>query len=243
MKGAPKEGPFGPNMEQWSTHHFGKALHKLFFKPYTEQFWDVKCDELSPDCIPTYKQMSFAKTLKLLLTPKKRRKNYSIIDREMLPLYYPKEGFGAIPERMAAKLISAGGSVHTGLRATKVKRLTEGGFLITTENAMGETREFKADHLVSTIPIHVFIPMLDPAPPAEVLEAAESLRYLSLLILYMETGKSEILDCMYEYCLEKPYNRITDVGNFTLVPKASRNGNMLSIEQSCHFGDEWWLEG
>ena len=61
MKGAPKEGPYGPNMEQWSTHHFGKALHRLFFKPYTEQFWDVKCDELSPDCIPTYKQMSFAK--------------------------------------------------------------------------------------------------------------------------------------------------------------------------------------
>ncbi len=242
LKGAPKEGPFGPNMEQWSTHHFGKALHKLFFKPYTEQFWDVKCDELSPDCIPTYKQMSFAKTLKLLLTPKKRRDNYSIIDREMLPLYYPKEGFGAIPERMAAKLISAGGSVHTGLRATKVKRLKDSGFLVTATNAMGEAREFKADHLVSTIPINAFIKLLDPAPPAEVIEAAVSLKYLSLLILYIATGKKEILDCMYEYCLEKPYNRITDVGNFTLVPKAGRSGNMISIEQSCHLGDEWWTK-
>ena len=54
------------------------------------------------------------------------------------------------------------------------------------------------------------------------------------------TKKTNILSCMYEYCLEKTYLRITDTNNTTLVPQNLRKGNMLSIEKSCHFGDKWW---
>ena len=240
MKGHPTYGAAGPNMEQWSTSHFGKALHELFFKPYTEQFWDVKCAELSPDCIPTYKQMSFTKTLKLLLTPKRRRKDYSIIDREVLPLYYPNEGFGAIPERIADKVRALGGKIHTGLRVKEVRRLDNDGYLVGAVDSSGNPEEFEGDYIVSTIPIPALAKALSPAPPKDVLMAAERLQYLSLLVLYLTTDRPHILDCMYEYSLEKPYTRITDVGNFTLVPESERKKNSISIEQSCHAGDGLW---
>ena len=42
-----RHGPFGPNMEQWSVQNFGRGLQRLFFKPYTEQFWNISCSELS----------------------------------------------------------------------------------------------------------------------------------------------------------------------------------------------------
>lgn len=242
MSKAPHYGSRGPTMEQWSRRQFGRGLHELFFKPYTEQFWDVKCSELSPDCIPSYKHMSFTRTLKLLVTPRKRRENVSIVDREMLPLYYPREGFGAIADRVAQRLTSAGGSIHTGLRASEARRLKGGGFLVKARNREGEEREFEADYVVSTIPISRFARMITPKIPHEAYEAAQALKYLSLLVLYVATDKRKLLNCMYEYCLEKPYNRITDVNNFTLVPDAQRTGNMLSIEQSCHMGDRWWKQ-
>jgi protoporphyrinogen oxidase len=240
MKPRPEYGPAGPNMEQWSRGQFGKALHELFFKPYTEQFWDVKCSELSPDCIPTYKQMSFTKTLKLLLTPKRKRENYSIIDREVLPLYYPHEGFGAIPERIADKVIELGGKIHTGLKVEEVRTLSNGSYVVSAVDKEGDKREFEGDEVVSTIPIPLFAKALNPAPPKDVLMAAERLQYLSLLVLYLTVDRPHILDCMYEYSLEKPYTRITDVGNFTLVPEDERKNNSISIEQSCHAGDGLW---
>ena len=224
LKRHPAYGTGGPTMEEWSVRQFGRALHELFFKPYTEQFWDVTCNDLSPDCIPTYKQMSFTKTLKLLLTPKRKRENYSIIDREVLPLYYPEDGFGSISENIAAKVSASGGKVHTGLRATGVRTLATGGFVVTASNSFGGASEFEGDSVVSTIPIKSFAEILDPAPPDDVLNSACELKYLSLLVLYIATKKTRLLDCMYEYCLEKPYTRITDVGNFTLVPEDKRNG-------------------
>jgi protoporphyrinogen oxidase len=237
-----KYGPYGPNMEQWSVGQFGKALHELFFKPYTEQFWDVQCNELSPDCIPSYKHMSFLKTLKLLLTPKKRKENLSIIDREMLPLYYPRDGFGSIAERVALRVALSKGRVNKNLRVVEIRRLSNGGFLVKAQTKEREVREFEADYLVTTIPISDFVRMLSPEVSSQVKKAAQKLEYLSLLVLYLVTEKTEVLDCMYEYCLEKPYNRITDVNQFTLVPVSAREGNMLSIEQSCHLGARWWQQ-
>lgn len=242
LKSEQKYGSQGPNMEQWSIRQFGKALHELFFKPYTEQFWDVPCNMLSPDCIPTYKQISFSKTLKLLFISKKRRDNLSIIDREMLPLYYPRDGFGSIAEEIAKRVTSSKGKINCGLKVSEIRHLDNGGFVVKARTREGENREFEANYLVSTIPISDLIRMLSPEAPSEVKEAADKLKYLSLLVLYLVTDRKELLDGMYEYSLEKPYNRITDVNRFTLIPVNARKGNMLSIEQSCHLGDNLWRQ-
>ena len=55
-----------PNFEQWARSSFGDYLFKLFFKPYTEQFWQIPCSLLSPDSMPTNTRLSFFKTLRLL---------------------------------------------------------------------------------------------------------------------------------------------------------------------------------
>jgi protoporphyrinogen oxidase len=186
--------------------------------------------------------MSFTRTLKLLMTSKKKRENYSMIDREVLPLYYPRDGFGAISERIAERVVSLKGGVHSALEVFETKILPGGGFVVKARDKDGKTREFEGDYLVSTIPIPDFAKTINPAPKPDVIRAAQELKYLSLMVLYLATDKTELLDCMYEYCLGRPYNRITDVNRFTLVPEEDRKGNMLSIEQSCHIGDRWWRQ-
>jgi len=236
----PGFGANGPNMEQWSIHCFGRSLHELFFKPYTEQFWDTACEKLSPDCIPTYKHMSFMKTLKLLITPSVRKKNISMSERETLPYYYPQKGFGSIAEAVAEKLRTAKGAIHLGARVTGIRALPDGGFIVQVRNRDLQPEEIPADILISTLPLNDLSRMLYPEVPGRVRDAARELKYLSLVVLYLATDRTHILDAMYEYCLERPYNRISDINKVTLVPREAQNGNLLSVEKSCHYGDAWW---
>ena len=88
-------------VEDWAIGSFGEHLYRTFFKPYTEQFWKVSCTELSSRSIPTHTRMSFINTCRLLLQQRQAKINPSIIEREMLPTYYPDSGFGEIPEQIA----------------------------------------------------------------------------------------------------------------------------------------------
>ena len=80
--------------EGYSKYNFGEYLHKIFFKPYTENFWGIKCEDLASKWADArIAKMSFVKgVLSLLL---KSVKNTSI-DRDKLPIYYAKKGFGEI---------------------------------------------------------------------------------------------------------------------------------------------------
>jgi len=234
-------GPFGPNMEQWSIRQFGKGLHNLFFRPYTEQFWNVSCAELSPSCIPTYKNMSFWKTARTLLLSRKRKDNLSIIEREKLTLYYPENGFGTICTSMAERINGTGlAKIHLGTSLSSVYRNPDNSYVITAINQDGDLIEMQPDYLISTIPISSLANAFISEIPDDVIRAANNLHYLSLVSLYIITEKQNALGCMYQYCLNRPYNRIADVNRCTLTPPGSRKLNAISIEKSCRYGDDWW---
>ena len=55
------------NIKEWAIDNFGEYLFDIFFKPYTEAFWKMSTEELSPRIIPSSAKMSFIKTLKHLL--------------------------------------------------------------------------------------------------------------------------------------------------------------------------------
>ena len=35
--------------EDWVTRRFGRVLYEIYFKPYTEKVWGLRCDQLSAD--------------------------------------------------------------------------------------------------------------------------------------------------------------------------------------------------
>jgi len=76
-------------VEDWAIASFGEHLYRTFFKPYTEQFWKIPCSELSSRTIPTHTRMSFINTLRLLLLKPIGKTDSSLIEREILPTYYP----------------------------------------------------------------------------------------------------------------------------------------------------------
>jgi len=227
------------SVEQWGARHFGRHLFELFFRPYTEQFWNMPCAALSHDVIPTSKKMSFFKTLRLLLMPKLDGADLSLAERELLPSWYPENGFGAICERIAATIRQSGGRIHLNRPVVGIARRRGAECVVRTRTPEDEVMEFPCDFVVSTIPLNELPGLLSPAAPNGVTEAANRLDFLSLVVLYLVTNKDPILECQYEYSLGNAYNRISETNKFS--PFTSPEGeNLLGIEFSCRYGDSVW---
>lgn len=229
-----------PNFEEWAISTFGDYLYKIFFKPYTEQFWKIPCHELSLDSIRTSTKMTLFKTLRLLLVKDIVKSNLSLVERETkLILYYPKRGIGEISERIAQRIKNGGGTVNAGWKVGQINITGDGRFVVCTSSEDGKTRDFQADSVISTIPLTDFVKMINPSVPSEVLNSVNHLGFLSLVVLYLVTDNRQLLDSSYLYHLDRPYKRIADMNKLcsSLCPP---DENMLSVEFSCHSGDVIW---
>lgn len=216
------------SVEDWAIANFGEHLYQTFFKPYTEQFWKVSCRELSSRSIPTHTRMSFANTCRLLLRKRFTKDGSSLIEREMLPTYYPKTGFGEIAERIAKEITKKGGNIHLDCKINEIFELSNKKMCV-SYNHNGQQKEIEGSYVVSTIPLHLLVNMLKPTPGPEVLLSADKLDYRALIVLGMVTEKQDILDCNYMYVLNRPYNRISEMNKFSPYTSPP-NDNIIVVE-------------
>jgi len=225
-------------VEAWAIRSFGEHLYNSFFKPYTEQFWKLPCSELSSRSIPTHTRMSFFNTLLLLFWKRVGTTDASLIERETLPTYYPDSGFGEIADKLADAVQQNGGRIYLKSRATGIDTLSYNRMRVRFE-CNGEQKEMEGSHVVSTIPLNRFVMMLNPLAPPDVVASARKLDYRALTALGMVTEKQNILNCGYIYVLDRPYNRITDMNQFS--PHTSPSGeNIIMVEIPCHRDSPAW---
>lgn len=218
-------------VQDWAIASFGEYLYQTFFKPYTEQFWKVPCSELSSRSIPTHTRMSFVNTLKLLLHHRVNKQEKSLIEREMCPTYYPDTGFAEIAEQIAKLIEKNQGRIHLGHEVTGVTQLPNGRMRVFYQRN-GQQEEMESDYVISTIPLPLLTKMLSPSVPREVLASTDKLDYRSLVVLGMLTQKQKILNCGYVYLLNRPFNRIFEMNEFS--PNTSLSGeNIIAVEIPC----------
>ena len=226
-------------VEQWAINNFGNYLFLNFFKPYTEQFWKIKTSELSHKVIPSSKKLDFAKTLKHLLVKKyleisKREPGkLSLVERESLPSYYPRKGFGEISKRIGKEVLKNNGEIFTNCEAREIKIGKESIEIITNK------KNFIGDYVISTIPLNNLVKKFNPKPSDLILRCSQKLEYLSLILVYIITKKKNVLDCQYCYFINRPYNRISEMNNFS-KETSPKDENLLSVEISCHYKDDAW---
>jgi len=225
-------------VESWAINNFGWHLYRSFFKPYTEQFWKTPCSELSSMAIPTHTRMSFINTLKLLLRQKVDKKGESLIEREMLPVYYPDAGFGEISENIARIIERNKGAVHLGCKVTGISELS-GGRMRITYNHEGQQKEMESDYIISTAPLHILLKILAPSAAPDVLLSAGRLEYRSLVVLGMLTNKQNILNCDYAYLLDRPFNRISEMNGFSRYSSSDKE-NIVCVEIPCLIDSSTW---
>ena len=227
-------------IKQWAIDSFGKYLYLNFFKPYTEQFWKIETSELSHRVIPASTRTDFAKALKHALKnkylglSKREPGELSLVERESMPRYYPKKGFGEIANRIDKQIKSNGGEIYTSQEVDEIIINSENSFDVKTKD-----KTFSGDFVVSTIPINNIASKIYPVLEENIIKSAKKLEYLSLVLLYLITKKQNILGCLNCYFLDKPYNRISEM-NFFSKSLSPQDENILAVEISCHYGSKMW---
>jgi len=149
----------------------------------------------------------------------------------MLPTYYPDSGFQEIVEQIASAAIKKGARILPECQAIGVDELPDDKVRVRYES-YGQEKQIEGSHVVSTIPINQFIKMLNPPAPQEIQASATKINYRSLIALGMVTERQNILNCGYIYVLNRPYNRISEMNEFS--PRTSPDGeNILVVEIPC----------
>ena len=234
--------PKEDNFQAWARSHFGNYMFNLFFKPYTEQFWGVPCEEMSKDCVPQVTKTSFMKTMKRIFLKKFANESLSVeevnVGCENSVNFFPVKGIGAIAEKMKDSFLSKGGTLRLNCDITELTVNDNSTFSLQSSNKVKSFTD-EAMYVVSTIPLPSLFRVLKPSPPVLVKRSADNLKYLSTVILSIVIHDRDILDCTFIYMPDRPYNRMSDTNRFhpNLCPEGE---NMLACEITCTFNDETW---
>jgi protoporphyrinogen oxidase len=228
--------------EQWVSNRFGRRLYEIFFKTYTEKVWGIPCSEIGAEwAAQRIKNLDLVAALKnaLLGTGQKDGRAIATLIDEF---HYPRLGPGMMWERCRDLLAARGVATHLRRRVTRVHH--ENGRItgVTVRDAAGIERRESGAHVISSMPIRSLLRAFDPTPPADVLAAAESLRYRDFLVVALIVDRAEVFPDNWIY-IHSPKVRLGRIQNFKnwspeMVPDPSKTS--LGLEYFTQEDDDLW---
>jgi protoporphyrinogen oxidase len=230
--------------EQWVSNQFGKRLFLIFFKTYTEKVWGMSCDEISADwAAQRIKGLSLGSALKHALFSKKPRDREQIVKTLIDTFRYPRLGPGMMWEACAGKIRKLGGKVMLGRKVTGCRFDSASNlWVVTTHSAGGDSEEYRAEHLVSSMPIRELVAQIEPRLPEAALQSARSLQYRDFLTVGLILNDRGRFTDNWIY-IHDPSVQVGRVQNYKswspeMVPDAGYCS--YGLEYFCFEGDGLW---
>jgi protoporphyrinogen oxidase len=229
--------PNEDTFEQWVTNRFGRRLFRVFFKAYTEKVWGIPCSELKAEwAAQRIKDLSL-KTALLSMFVKPKNTIKTLIDQ----FDYPQRGPGMMWNAVKAEVEKRGGSVRLNSNVAAIHRhATRIESVLVANN--GHKEVIRGTDFISSMPITEFIKKLDPPPPAQILQAADKLKYRDFLTVCVIVNKSELFsdNWIYVHDPEVKVGRIQNFKNWSpfMVPDPTKSS--LGLEYFCTEGDMLW---
>lgn len=222
--------PEGDTFASVLLANLGPTMCHHFYFPYARKLWGREPEELSG--IQARKRVSagsFTKLLKRLVKPPGG--GY---------FYYMRRGYGQISEAYADAGRSAGAEILTGWAVTKLARNGHSGWTVTAE-CNSERKEFRADHVWSTIPTTLLAKMSDPAPEPGVLKAAEQIDFRAMVLVYLQLDVDQFTTTDAHYFPEANVRvtRVSEPKNYFGLSEPGGT-TVLCGEYPCAIGDDVW---
>ncbi len=231
------------SFEDWVVNRFGRRLYEIFFKTYTEKVWGMPCSEISADwASQRIKQLDLLVAVRNALLGSVATKSGELVTTLIEEFEYPRHGPGQMWERCTEILAERGSKTVMNASVTGVKH--DGGRVTGVVVKEGELPEYEipASHVLSSMPIRTLLRCLDPAPPDEVREAAERLRYRDFLTVAIMVDDPDLFqdNWIYIHSSEVLVGRVQNFKNWSpyMVPDESKTA--LGLEYFVHEGDEVW---
>jgi len=143
-------------------------------------------------------------------------------------------------ERCRDRVRELGGDVVMDAPVTCIERDDHGVVAVTAELANGPTR-FEARHVISSMPLGALVRAIDPPAPAEVLAAADDLRYRDFVTvaLVVPAEFSFPDNWIYIHSPDVKVGRIQNFGSWS--PYLVKDGRTcLGLEYFVNEGDGCW---
>ncbi len=211
------------------TGSLGPTICEHFYFPYARKIWGVSPDRLS--AIQARRRVSagsFQKLLKKVVKPPGSGR-----------FYYPRQGFGQISRAYADAARQAGARIELGTRATRLIRRGVRWEVVVERD--GVESRLEADQVWSTIPLTLAAQMMEPGPPAEVLEAARSIAYRAMLLVYLELDVDRFTETDAHYFPEEnvAMTRLSEPKNY-FGSEAPAGRTTLCAEIPCDPSEPLW---
>ena len=235
------------SFEDWVTNRFGKRLFEIFFKSYTEKVWGIPCDEISADwAAQRIKNLDLTAAIKNALLGQSRSGEVvtTLIDR----FHYPRLGPGMMWERCRERCAELGASTRMGAEVVQIRHhdgsVESVGVSRRAEGGQVELEHVDVAGVISSMPVPELIRALDPPPPADVLAAANRLRFRDFLTVVVVVDQADVFpdNWIYIHSSDVKVGRIQNFKNWSpdMVPDESLTS--LGLEYFVQEGDELWTE-
>jgi protoporphyrinogen oxidase len=214
----------------------GRTICQEFYFPYARKLWGLEPGEIAP--VQAYKRVSAGSIGKML--------------RRLLPggtgsgaantkgiFYYPRNGYGQISEAIGEAAVQAGAELRLDSTITAV-RLHEDSAEVVVQDGDGE-QVLTADQVFSTIPVTLLSKLCEPGAPPNVEQAASSLEFRSMLLVYLTLEQSQFteFDAHYfpgeDFC----FTRLSEPKNYS-ASSEPEGRTVLCAEVPCFQGDDLW---
>ncbi|MEM7721269.1 MAG: NAD(P)/FAD-dependent oxidoreductase [Pseudomonadota bacterium] len=231
------------SFEDWVINRFGGRLYMHFFQSYTQKVWGISPRNIQADwAAQRIKNLSLSKAVWNAISG--ANDTVSLIEE----FRYPRLGPGMMWETCADKINENGGQVHLNSAVTRIERegLRVTGVDVkswTPGEADSETTEHvTGDHFVNTMALRDLIHAFDPPPPAEVIEAADRLRYRDFLIvaLILDTPDPFPDNWIYVHSPDVSVGRIQNFRAWSPEMVSDPQKSSIGMEYFCHEGDGLW---
>ena len=224
------------SFEDWVVNRFGERLFTIFFKTYTEKVWGLPCDEISADwAAQRIKNLNLLKAgLNALGLNFSRGETIKTLIDEFR---YPRLGPGMMWERLSDNLATGGCRLEMGEKVESIRWKPGGAYAVQTAS-----QSVEGDSFFSSMPMRSLIRALEPAPPAEVVEAAEKLFYRDYLTVILVLDVDELFPDNWIYIHDPgvKVGRIQNYKNWSREMVPDPGYTCLGLEYFCDVGDELW---
>ncbi len=229
--------------EQWVCNRFGRRLFEIFFKTYTEKVWGIPCGEISADwAAQRIKNLSLTEALRNAILGDGKSKDGQVITTLIDKFKYPRLGPGMMWENCEQSLNSRGNPTLRGIRIEKFRHRNGRVESALGRNVQGEQIEYDGDDFLSTMPLRELIHSFDPLPPAEVIRAADGLRYRDFLTVVLIVKRADLFpdNWIYIHSSDVKMGRIQNYKNWSpeMVPDPTRSS--LGLEYFLWDTDDLW---
>jgi protoporphyrinogen oxidase len=226
------------SFEDWIVGRFGQSLYEIYFEPYTEKVWGLPCKDISADwAAERISPLNLIDVIKRIFIKPKKFKGRPAVSQ----FYYPaKGGIGRITDKIVETLKASGDELLFQTEPVEIRYENNEVKSVLINNGKSSS-EITSDHFISTIPLTTLVSILKPAPPKEIIEAANHLCYRAVICVFIVVNKPLVTDDTWIYFPEKAifFGRSHEPKNWS-KENVREGKTSLCLEIFCSENDKFW---